>query len=53
VTERLSPEVLAACFDVSYALRHVDTIFERFAGNAVDPLVEVASTYTDRVLEKR
>jgi adenylosuccinate lyase len=29
ITERLAPEVLARCFDLTLQLRHVDHIFER------------------------
>ncbi|MFQ5775374.1 MAG: adenylosuccinate lyase [Kiloniellaceae bacterium] len=38
ITERLDEAALAACFDETYHLKHVDTIFARvFAGRAPEP----------------
>jgi adenylosuccinate lyase len=42
VTQRLSPEVLEACFDPKVLLRHVDVIFSRFE----DPSLQKAEKTT-------
>lgn len=38
VTQRLSAEEIAACFDVQRMLRHIDTIFQRFEAKAAVPV---------------